>query len=143
MWVAVQKLLAFFSAKQIRILYIESAKTVNGMTLNELVKLTTLWTTGPSWNQREKETLETNMSALKILITLHSGTNFITIGYKLRQLMTFKDFKTIVSDFEYLMSCKRFNLSHNDLSDRKAIFKKAQYSESLLQRQHLFPKTCH
>ena len=35
------------SAKNIRILYIESAKTVNEMTLNELVKLTTLWTTGP------------------------------------------------------------------------------------------------
>ena len=45
MWVAfaVQKLLT----KNIRILYIESAKTVNEMTLNELVKLTTLWTTGP------------------------------------------------------------------------------------------------
>ena len=36
-----------FSAKNIRILYIESAKMVNEMTLNELVKLTTLWTTGP------------------------------------------------------------------------------------------------
>ena len=36
-----------FSAKNIRILYIESAKTVNEMTLNELVKLTTLWTTVP------------------------------------------------------------------------------------------------
>ena len=35
-----------FSAKNIRILYIDSAKTVNEMTLNELVKLTTLWTTG-------------------------------------------------------------------------------------------------
>ena len=31
----------------IRILCIESAKTVNEMTLNELLKLTTLWTTGP------------------------------------------------------------------------------------------------
>ena len=50
MWVAfaVQKLLNFFSAKNIRILYIESAKTVNKMTLNELVKLTMLRTTGPS-----------------------------------------------------------------------------------------------
>ena len=38
-----------FSAKDIRILYIESAKTVNEMTLNELVKLTTFWKTGP-WN---------------------------------------------------------------------------------------------
>ena len=50
MWVAfaVQKLLTFFSAKNIRILCIKSAKTVNKMTINELVKLTTLWTTGPS-----------------------------------------------------------------------------------------------
>ena len=38
-----------FSAKNIRILYIESAKTLNEMSINELVKLTTLWTTGP-WN---------------------------------------------------------------------------------------------
>ena len=36
-----------FSAKNIRLLYIESAKIVNKMTLNELVKLTTLWKTGP------------------------------------------------------------------------------------------------
>ena len=38
------------SAKNIRILYIESAKTVNEMTLNKLVKLTMLWTTGP-WHK--------------------------------------------------------------------------------------------
>ena len=43
----------FFSAKSIRILYIESAKTVNEMTLNELVKLTTLWTNGPICIVRE------------------------------------------------------------------------------------------
>ena len=36
-----------FSAKNIRILCIESAKTVPKMTHNELVKLTTLRTTGP------------------------------------------------------------------------------------------------
>ena len=36
-----------FSAKNIRILYTESAKIVNEMTLNELVKLMMLWTTGP------------------------------------------------------------------------------------------------
>ena len=49
MWVAfaLQKLLTFFQQKNIRILYIESAKTANEMTLNELVKLMTLWTTGP------------------------------------------------------------------------------------------------
>ena len=46
MWVAFA-VLTFFSAKNIRILYIESAKTVNEMTLNEFVKLTRLWTTGP------------------------------------------------------------------------------------------------
>ena len=36
-----------FSAKNIRVVYIEAAKIVNEMTLNELVKLTMLWTTGP------------------------------------------------------------------------------------------------
>ena len=46
MWVAC-KATHIFSAKNIRILYIESAKTVNEMTLNELVKLRTHWTTGP------------------------------------------------------------------------------------------------
>ena len=40
MWVA-------FATLNCSILYIESAKIVNEMTLNELVKLTTLWTTGP------------------------------------------------------------------------------------------------
>ena len=53
MWVAfaVQKLLTFFfQQKNIRILYIDSTKTVNEMTLNELVKLTTVWTTGP-WSE--------------------------------------------------------------------------------------------
>ena len=50
MWVAfcTAKATHIFSAQNIRILYIESAKTVNEMTLNELVKLTTLWTTGLS-----------------------------------------------------------------------------------------------
>ena len=36
------KAIHIFSAKNIRILYIESARTVNEMTLNEIVKLTTL-----------------------------------------------------------------------------------------------------
>ena len=41
---AVQKLLTFFQQKisEYCILYIESTKTVNEMTLNEFVKLTTL-----------------------------------------------------------------------------------------------------
>ena len=46
MWVAFAAT-HIFSAKNIRILCIGSAKTVNEMTLNKLVKLTTLWTTGP------------------------------------------------------------------------------------------------
>ena len=41
------KAIHIFSAKNIRILCTESAKTVNEMTLNELVKLMTLWTTVP------------------------------------------------------------------------------------------------
>ena len=52
-----------FSAKNIRILYIESAKTVNEMTLNELVKLTTLWTTGP-WSLFYYGTLTTGNKML-------------------------------------------------------------------------------
>ena len=51
MWIAFA-VTHIFSAKNIRILCIESAKTVNEMTLNELVKLTTLWTTGP-WRIRQ------------------------------------------------------------------------------------------
>ena len=47
------KVTHIFSAKNIRILYIESAKIVNEMTLNELVKLTTLWTTGPRCPDRK------------------------------------------------------------------------------------------
>ena len=43
MWVATH----IFSAKIIKILCIESAKTVNEVTLNELDKLMMLWTTGP------------------------------------------------------------------------------------------------
>ena len=52
MWVAFAynaKATHIFSAKNFRILYIESAKTVNKITLNELVKLTMLWTTGPCY----------------------------------------------------------------------------------------------
>ena len=41
------KVTHIFSTKNIRILYIEPAKTVNEMTFNKLVKLTMLWTTGP------------------------------------------------------------------------------------------------
>ena len=46
-----------FSAKNIRILYVESAKTVNEMTLNKLVKLTMLLTTGSRRECSRKTTL--------------------------------------------------------------------------------------
>ena len=43
-----------FSAKDIRILYIDSAKTVNEITLNELVKLTTKLN---NWVQNARQAL--------------------------------------------------------------------------------------
>ena len=48
MWVAfaVQKLLTFFQQKKSEYCILNPLK-VNEMTLNELVKLMTLWTTGP------------------------------------------------------------------------------------------------
>ena len=61
MWVAFAKATHIFSAKNIRIVYIESAKTVNEMTLNELVKLTALWTTGPRMFNWPKEMFTTSM----------------------------------------------------------------------------------
>ena len=47
MWVAFAVASHIFSAKNFRKLYIVSAKIVNEMALNELIKLMTLWTTGP------------------------------------------------------------------------------------------------
>ena len=77
MWVAfaVQKLLTFFSAKNIRILYIESTKIVNEMTLNELVKLTTLWTTGP-WIRKYDAIHTSRPNTIKCNNALHSGHLF-------------------------------------------------------------------
>ena len=55
-----------FSAKNIRILCIESAKTVNEMTLNELVKLTTLRTIGPWKIKCEREMPENHVTWRKM-----------------------------------------------------------------------------
>ena len=57
-WNFLLKKMWVFSAKNIRILYIESPKTVNEMTLNKLVKGTTRWTTGPwyTWPAYEQST---------------------------------------------------------------------------------------
>ena len=58
-----------FSAKNIKILYIESAQTVNEMTLNELVKLTTLGTTGSSsFGQYNRTYLNTSNCQLEKVV---------------------------------------------------------------------------
>ena len=71
MWVAfaVQKLLTFFQQKILEYLYIESAKTVNEMTLKELVKLTTLWTSGP-WILHLSGALSMNLAWSPVTIWL-------------------------------------------------------------------------
>ena len=61
-----------FSAKNIRILYIESAKTVNEMTLNEFVKLTTHRTTGPCLKQISLHNIPT-------VHTLYTGTQVLHV----------------------------------------------------------------
>ena len=55
-----------FSAKNIRILYIESAKTVNEMTLNKLVKLTSFEQLGPA--VLAKRVVNVNLCHLFIII---------------------------------------------------------------------------
>ena len=45
---ALQKLLTFLQQKYINVFENTSAITVNEIVINELVKLTMLWTTGPS-----------------------------------------------------------------------------------------------
>ena len=84
MWVpfAVQKLLTFFSAKYIRILYIKSTKTFNEMVINDHVKLTTLWTTGPrtvrSWGGRIFRTITVGISII-FIISSSSGSSSIAL----------------------------------------------------------------
>ena len=62
-----------FSAKNIKIMYIESAKTVNEMTLNKLVKLTTLWTTGPWTIRGTLPSSPVTMAELVWDLTLNNG----------------------------------------------------------------------
>ena len=52
---AVQKLLTFFQQKISEYCILNPLKKVNEMTLNELVKLTTLWTTGPCMLNKKSE----------------------------------------------------------------------------------------
>ena len=90
-----------FSAKYIRILYIKSAKTVNEMTLNEFVKLTTLWTTEPCYlvTYRTKSPLEQNA---QFQWTLCEGPNLFsgccTSQYQDNFWITQKLISSMVSD---------------------------------------------
>ena len=70
-----------FSAKNISILYIESAKTVNEMTLNKLVKLTTLWTTGP-WLASEAD------AGLCLNVWKFSVWNIVTLTIQTSSFLT-------------------------------------------------------
>ena len=84
MWVAFAVATYIFSAKNIRILYVESAKIVNEMTLNELVKLTALWTTGPCSLYEPKRLKCTFgcMCPVKKLISVFTGRLSDSQGYK-------------------------------------------------------------
>ena len=79
-WVAfaVQcKSYSIFSAKNIRILYMESANTVNELTLNELVKLTTLWTTGPCLIRSSWSLGLFWMRKLHFIVELHKTDSYV------------------------------------------------------------------
>ena len=68
-----------FSAKNISILYIESAKTFNEMPLNELVKLMTLWTTGP-WCCSDLRITVTNVKSKDQTVEILKQTD-LKLGY--------------------------------------------------------------
>ena len=74
-------------------MYIESAKTVNEITLNELVKLTTFWTTGP-WYYVFVRALHGSISGLAASVwgDCHEPSSL----YHLNDLIWFKHFWVIV-----------------------------------------------
>ena len=69
MWVAFAKATHIFLAKNIKILCIESAKTVNKMTLNKFIKLMTLWTT----------LLEKHLEKHRSILGLHRQKSFFFV----------------------------------------------------------------
>ena len=82
---AVQKLLTFFQQKISRKLYIESAKIVNEMALNELVKLATLWTTRPWWS-----------GGCRIIHSFVSHYSFVEFFFFIWVLWPFQEYFTYV-----------------------------------------------
>ena len=112
-----------FSAKNIRILYIESTKTVNKMNLNELVKLTTLSTTGPRYLMPHFLNLYLRTFQRKSKKFIVSLEGFQNVLYKTGiQMITEKQHKFLNCIFIYLNAilCKyvytRQKSNKNDLN---------------------------
>ena len=122
MWVAFAKATHIFSAKNIRILCIESAKTVNEMTLNELVKLTTLWTTGP-WCYSDRKCATINNRYLDFFwraLWLHwSKDNY------LKDILSFVNYGSIVNN----RSKKQKFVSVHDKTYNKTCVTSSKYSD--------------
>ena len=116
-----------FSAKNIRILYIESAKTVNEMTLNELVKLMTLWTTGPrtlQWIslQNLKNCGEIFLEQFRKLINRYKG-----IGYSpdiMWQTACLVINPTTVDGYALLFNCRKVDPASESMMASLWSFKK-------------------
>ena len=90
-----------FSAKNFRIMYIESPKTVNEMTLNELVKLTMLWTTGP-WSSTPEPIRENPL--LTAISPLNNWALIIVFSVCLKKQKQNKTFLTLQrSHFFYVI----------------------------------------
>ena len=82
-----------FTAKNIRILYIESAKTVNEMTLNELVKLTSFEQLGPeNWTVKLS-----NLTTVR-----NTGTNKLTMQRVRLYLFSCSNLKSVWFLFMFL-----------------------------------------
>ena len=92
-----------FSAKNIRILYIESAKIVNEMTLNELVKLTTLWTTGPRAPNKDlvEGVSDSTDGYDDFLFFFLSAASLVTVNFRLLEVFqtNFASFTDKVRDY--------------------------------------------
>ena len=88
-----------FSAKNIRILYIESAKSVNKTNLNELVKLTTLWTTGPC-------SLRILYNSKFILLATSLGTNAVIVMMSIVLINACCRIQTYLFEYIYMIIWK-------------------------------------
>ena len=88
-----------FSAKNIRMLYIESSKTVNEITLNELVKLTMLRTTGPWFLQTQGTVIYACTHKLRMICPAISWRGHKNPLYACNVIKTFNYFRLQFSRF--------------------------------------------